>query len=214
MNALDLDRFAQTPLEHHPFDYLVIPKFIRPEALPTINAHYPPIDRPGSFPLSEVRPGPVFQSLMVELNAPAFRVAVERKFGLDLSGRATITTVRGQCGPRDGRIHTDSRTKIITVLLYLNPAWEAPGGRLRLLRSAKDLDDVVVEVPPAEGTLLAFRRSRISWHGHKPFIGPRRVVQFNWITTAEAAQRQLARHRFTAWIKKLRSRFHRPQPAM
>ena len=73
---------------------------------------------------------------------------------------------------------------------------------------------LVVEVPPVEGTLLVFRRSNNSWHGHKPFIGPRRVVQFNWITTQQAAQRQLARHSFTAWIKKLRSRFHRPQPAM
>ncbi len=214
MNSLDLDRFAQTPLERNPFDYLVLPKFIRPEALLAINADYPAIERPGSFPLSEVRPGLAFQSLVEELNAPAFRVAVERKFGIDLSDRATMTTVRGQCGARDGRIHTDSKTKIITVLLYLNPAWEATGGRLRLLRSAKDLDDVIVEVPPVEGTLLAFRRSNNSWHGHRPFIGPRRVVQFNWVTTAEAAQRQLARHSFTAWIKKLASRFHRPQPAM
>jgi hypothetical protein len=58
MNALDLDRFAQTPLERHPFDYLVIPKFIRPETLPTINADYPPIDRPGSFPPVRSAAGP------------------------------------------------------------------------------------------------------------------------------------------------------------
>jgi SM-20-related protein len=214
VNALDLDRFSATPLECNPFDYLVIPKFIRPEALPSIHADYPAVDQPGSFPLSEVRPGPAFQALVDELNAPAFRVAVERKFGIDLRGKATITTVRGRCGKRDGRIHTDSETKIITVLLYMNPVWEAPGGRLRLLRTAKDHDDVVVEVPPVEGTLLAFRRSNNSWHGHKPFIGPRRVVQFNWITTPEAAQRQLTRHRLTAWIKKLRRLFHWPEPAM
>jgi hypothetical protein len=214
MNILDLHRFSETPLECKPFDYLVIPKFIRPEALPAINADYPAIDRPGSFPLSEVRPGPAFQALAEELNAPAFRAAIERKFSIDLRDKATITTVRGQCGRRDGRIHTDSATKIITVLLYMNPAWEASGGRLRLLRSAKDLDDVVVEVPPVEGTLLAFRRSNNSWHGHKPFIGPRRVIQFNWITSQEAAQRQLNRHCFTAWLKNLWSRLHRPQPAM
>jgi SM-20-related protein len=214
MTALDLQRFAQTPLECKPFDYLVIPNFIRPDALRGINADYPAISRPGSFPISEVQPGPAFQSFVDELNGSAFRDVVERKFGIDLRGKATITTVRGQCGKRDGRIHTDSATKIITVLLYMNPAWEVAGGRLRLLRSAKNLDDVVVEVPPIEGTLLAFRRSNNSWHGHKPFVGLRRVVQFNWITTQEAAQRHLSRHCFTAWIKNLRSRFARPQPAL
>jgi SM-20-related protein len=53
----------------------------------------------------------------------------------------------------------------------MNPSWENAGGRLRLLRSGTDLDDVILEVPPVEGTLLAFKRSYISWHGHKPVFG-------------------------------------------
>jgi len=47
---------------------------------------------------------------------------------------------------------------------------------LRLLRSPTDLDDVILEVPPQQGTLLAFRRSHNSYHGHKQFSGPRRVI--------------------------------------
>ena len=69
---------------------------------------------------------------------------------------------------KDGSIHTDSKTKIITVLLYLNEAWDAAGGRLRLLRSGTDLENYVAELPPSNGTLLIFRRSDNSWHGHKP----------------------------------------------
>jgi len=42
------------------------------------------------------------------------------------------------------------------VLLYMNPTWESAGGRLRLLKSANDNDDMILEVPPVEGTLLAF----------------------------------------------------------
>jgi hypothetical protein len=54
------------------------------------------------------------------------------------------------------------------------------------------------------GTLLAFRRSNNSWHGHKPFAGPRRVIQFNWVTSEAVVRREQNRHRFSAWMKKLR----------
>jgi SM-20-related protein len=52
-----------------------------------------------------------------------------------------------RCGTRDGNIHTDAANKIITVLIYMNPTWEQSGGRLRLLRSPDDIEDVLVEVP-------------------------------------------------------------------
>ena len=140
---------------------------------------------------------------MNELNSPQMRSAFERKFSLDLNGRPTMTTVRGRCSEKDGQIHTDSETKIITVLIYMNPNWETSGGRLRLLRSADNLDDMIMEVPPSEGTLLAFKRSDNSWHGHKPFTGERRVIQFNWVTSEDVVRREQARHRFSATLKKV-----------
>jgi SM-20-related protein len=112
-----------------------------------------------------------------------------------------MITVRGRCSEKDGKIHTDSKTKIITVLLYMNSSWENAGGRLRLLRSENDLEDMLFEVPPVEGTLLAFKRSDNSWHGHKPFTGERRVIQFNWVTSEEVVRREQGRHRFSATIK-------------
>ena len=78
---------------------------------------------------------------------------------------------------RDGQIHTDSVTKLITVLIYMNGKWESPVGRLRLLRSPDNLNDVVAEVPPDEGTLLVFRNQPNAWHGFEPFEGPRKVIQ-------------------------------------
>ncbi len=120
-----------------------------------------------------------------------------------------MITVRGRCGTRDGNIHTDAVTKIITVLIYMNPTWEQAGGCLRLLRSPNDIEDVIVEIPPVEGTLLAFRRSDNSWHGHKLFIGPRRVIQFNWVTTQGVERREVLRHRVSAWMKKTLGFFRR-----
>jgi SM-20-related protein len=77
------------------------------------------------------------------------------------AGRPTVTTVRGRCDPQDGKIHTDSTSKIITALIYIDESWEHQGGRLRLLRSATDLSE------PTAGTLVAFKRSNNSWHGHE-----------------------------------------------
>ena len=130
-----------------------------------------------------------------------------RKFNIDLTTRPDMITVRGCCSEKDGKIHTDSETKIITILIYMNRAWESSGGRLRLLGSGTDLEDVILEVPPAGGTLLAFRRSNNSWHGHKPFSGPRRVIQFNWVTSEAVVRREQNRHRLSAWLKKLRGAF-------
>jgi hypothetical protein len=114
-----------------------------------------------------------------------------------------MITVRGQCGLRDGNIHTDSVNKIITVLIYLNSHWEGTGGCLRLLRSGDNLEDVITEVPPLDGTLIAFRRSDNSFHGHKPFVGPRRVIQLNWVTGHRVKAFETLRHRATAWLKRL-----------
>jgi SM-20-related protein len=206
MPALDLPSFRATPLQRDPFDYLVLPGFIRPEARAAINADYPQVESPGSFPLSEVTYGPAFAALIEELKGPEMRSAFAQKFGIDLQGRPTMITVRGRSGDRDGNIHTDSKTKIITVLIYMNSTWEQPGGRLRLLRSPTDLDDVLVEVPPEEGTLIAFRRSDNSWHGHKPFIGPRRVIQLNWVTAQGVLRFESTRHRLSAFVKRIFSK--------
>jgi SM-20-related protein len=202
--TLDLERFEKTPLTREPFEHLVVQEFVKREARDAIHHDYPKVQRPGSFPLSEMTFGPKFQELIDDLNSHEFRAAFERKFSIDLTGRPTMITVRGRCSEeKDGKIHTDSKSKIITVLLYLNPNWESAGGRLRLLKSATNLDDMILEVPPVEGTLLAFKRSDNSWHGHKPFTGARRVIQFNWVTSDEVVRREQSRHRFSATMKKI-----------
>jgi hypothetical protein len=208
MQALDLGAFRSTPLTRQPFPYLIVPGFIRPEARAAINADYPRIDHPGSFPVGELTYGPAFRSLLDALTGPEMRAAIEEKFGIDLRGRPTMLTVRGRCGTRDGNIHTDATSKILTVLIYMNPQWEDAGGRLRLLRSPTDIEDVLVEIPPVEGTLVAFRRSDNSYHGHKLFIGPRRVIQLNWVTNRRTERREIFRHRISAWLKKMTGLFH------
>lgn len=203
MGMLDLEAFAGTTLVREPFPYLIVPGFLKAEARDAVQRDYPEIAKPGSFPISEVDYGPAFETLVEELEGPDLRAAFEAKFEMDLGGRPTMMTVRGRAQAKDGRIHTDSKTKIITVLLYMNGQWEAPGGRLRLLRSEASLDDMLAEVPPDEGTLVAFLVTPNSWHGHGQFVGPRRVIQLNWVTGEDVVRHEQSRHRFSARLKRL-----------
>jgi SM-20-related protein len=186
-----------------PFPYMIVPGFVPASACGALSADYPRIDRPGSFPLGELEFGPAFAGFVAELEGEAMRRAVAGKFAIDLVGRPTMVTVRGHARPSDGTIHTDTPSKLITVLIYMNEAWEAPGGRLRLLRKPDDLDSTIAEVPPAAGTLLAFRVTPHSWHGHKPASGPRRVVQLNWVTSDAVVRRERLRHGLSARVKRL-----------
>jgi SM-20-related protein len=203
LHYVGVEAFRATPLIKDPFEHLIVERFIGPSALAEINADYPKISSSGSFPVAELTFGSTFNAFLDELNSDEFREAFEDKFGIDLSGRPTITTVRGWCDAKDGKIHTDSTSKIITVLIYMNERWDDAGGRLRLLRSADNVDDFFAELPPVAGTLLAFKRSNNSWHGHKSFAGQRRVIQFNWLTSQGNRQIAMLRHQTSASFKRL-----------
>jgi hypothetical protein len=203
--ALDFPALSAATLVREPYEHVIVPGFLKADASAAVNADYPKIDKPGSFPSDTLEYGPAFAALLAELTGPESTAVFSDKFGIDLAPHPTTVTVRGMCQQKDGRIHTDTKSKIITVLLYMNAAWEDSGGRLRVLRSADNLDDYAAEVPPIEGTLLAFRRSETSFHGHKPFVGARRVIQLNWVTDAGVAWRESARHRVSAFLKRLRA---------
>jgi SM-20-related protein len=203
---LDLDKFRAVPLIRQPFDYLIVSDFIRPEWKERLLDAYPHLRKGGSFPLSTTNIGDDLALLIRALDGPEFRQAVEQKFSIDLEGRPTMFTVRGRCRTVDGKIHTDTDSKLITVLLYMNPDWADQGGKLRILNSATDIDDVAAEVPPTFGTLLVFRRCDHSYHGHLPFEGERKVIQMNWVTHQRFVDRESKKHRLSAFFKKLGAR--------
>jgi len=203
MGFLDLEALKAASVNHDPFDYLLLEGFVREDARAALSADYPSIDKPGSFALADVEVKGSLAALIEEMKGEPFRRAIEDKFAVALADKAVTFTLRGMCGDKDGYIHTDSKTKIITILVYLNEAWAPDGGRLRLLRNPRDLDDYVAEAPPNFGSLVVFKRSQRSWHGHKPFRGPRRVLQMNWVTSEGIAQWQHLRHRVSAAVKRL-----------
>jgi hypothetical protein len=207
MSYCDFAVLERAPLERDPFDFVVVPDFLKSENFPAVLADYPEVPGPGSHPPAQLEIRGHFRSLIDELRGPEFQAAIERKFDIDLSGRPTMYTVRGYVRERDGAIHTDSKTKIITVLLYMNERWQEDAGRLRLLRGPDNLDDYVAEVPPFGGTLLAFRRADNSWHGHKPISGQRRAIQLNWVTSQAVVDAEQNRHGFSTRLKRLKKLF-------
>ncbi len=206
MTNLDYLKLIATPVATDPFPHIVVPDFVPPDRLAAVVAALPPLEKRGSFPPDSIRMGAAARDLMTEMEGPRLRAAIADKFALALDDAPTMVTLRGRTEAKDGRIHTDSTAKRVTVLLYLNPeteAWAQRDGCLRLLRGPTDLDDYVVEVPPVNGTLLVFPNGPATWHGHRQFIGKRYAVQLNYMTSDAKARSELRRHRISAFVKKL-----------
>jgi SM-20-related protein len=185
-----------------PYEYVVVPGFLPPGDLTEVVTNYPPL-KAGSYPLEEVPMTSALKTLIDAMDGPEFERAIEKKFNVALAGKPKMYSLRGYCRATDGKIHTDSKDKIITVLLYLNDGWQQPGGRLRLLKNGTDLNAFVAEVPPDNGTLLVFKRSENSWHGHESFEGVRRSIQMNWMTSEGTRGFHKFRHQLSARVKKL-----------
>ncbi len=200
---IKFDAIRATAVTQEPFSHFMVPQVLESAALDRIGRDFPAITAPGIFPLDTLTYGDGFRDLVDDIRSTDLEAIMEEKFGVQLSDKPLMVTVRGHCQKKDGRIHTDSTDKIVTCLLYLNADWQQDGGRLRLLRNGSDLNDYIAEVPPNGGTLVAFKRSDNSWHGHLPFEGPRRYVMFNWVRSEAALSRNVTRHRISAKLKQL-----------
>lgn len=204
-DQIDIPALLATPLAVDPFPHVVVQQFVPPEFLGRIQSDLPGMSSGGSFPPESLRLGAAAASLVTQMQGPALRAAIATKFDLDLTEAPVMLTLRGRTREKDGRIHTDSTAKRVTVLLYLNPemdAWTKQEGCLRLLRSATDIEDYAVEVPPINGTLLVFPNGPTTWHGHRTFVGRRHAIQLNYMTNDTKARSELRRHRMSAFIKR------------
>ena len=203
MAGLDWDVIERAALVRDPFDHIALPQVLLPACAAAIPGDFPAIRSPGSFSLADAPPGPVLAALIEDLLSDRFRAAMARLFDVDLEDRPAVVTLRGQCSGRDGRIHIDSRTKVLSLLIYLNDDWSGGEGQLRLLANRDSLADAPVEIPASLGSMVAFRRSDQSWHGHSPFVGQRRALQFNYLQNARASVVGQLRHRLSAFTKQL-----------
>lgn len=205
---LDPARLAApaTTVLHDPFPLLVAHGQLAPDDAGALARDFPRYGSAGFFPYDPADCGPSMRALVDAITAPAFADAIGRALGVDALGSyPTLVTLCESLNKRHGTIHTDSASKVVTVLVYLNTAWpDTSGGCLRFLRRIDDIDALVLpEIRPLYGTVAAFRRTANSFHGHLPYEGTRRVVQVAWLTSEAEKLRKTRRGRFSRFIKRL-----------
>jgi 2OG-Fe(II) oxygenase superfamily len=200
---------AGAVVRSEPFPYTVVKAALPESARAAIAADFPNYDRSGFFPYLTSECGPSVQRIVDDMQSPAFADALGDRLGVPrLSQYPTIVTIRKLSKETDGRIHNDSKSKIVTALLYLNDTWpDSSDGCFRFLSSPESFDHQVGdEVKPLYGTFTAFRRTETSWHGHLPYKGERRVIQVAWLTSKEELERKMKQGRVTRFLKQIFTR--------
>ena len=163
---------------------------------------FPSINKGGSFSSDSVTLGESVRRLVEELESNKMRKILEQKFQVNLQDKPVVTTFRGYSRMKDGKIHSDSKTKIITVLIYLNDQWNEKNGRLRLLKGKDNLNDYIEEIPATMGSLVAFKVTENCWHGFEPFEGKRCSIQLNYLYENALSQHNY-RHRLSSFFKRV-----------
>lgn len=207
---LDLDKIRQAPVTQDPYPFFVVPHAIAPKDAPKAASAFPKIDKPGAIDVESTEFGPAFGTLLDELKGEPFRKLIGEKFGLDLSDKDIVINVRGQMRLTDGNIHTDTPSKLVTVLLYFNEPGQADGTSLRILKNGRDLDDYVAEIPPDLGTMVAFKVTPDCWHGHKAVPGKRLSLQLNYLSGIKTVGKHQLGHRLVGRMKRKLSSLVQP----
>ena len=203
---LDAGRLAQARVWTQPFSFLVAEGQLPVAAQPALLEDFPKYASAGFFPYERKDCGPSMVSLVETLTGAAFARELGQRLGIeDLHGYPTLVTLCRSLNKRHGTIHTDSRSKVATALVYLCTQWpHGSAGSLRFLNRIDSIDDLAApEIPPLYGTLVAFRRADNSFHGHLPFAGERPVIQVAWLTSEEEKLRKTRRGTFSRLLKKL-----------
>lgn len=200
-----LDR-PDTLVRHEPFRFMVAHGQLPERARHDLDRDFPRYSGAGFFPYKEGECGESVRALVGAVTSPAFASAVGAKLGIDDLGQyPTLVTICRYLNKRHGTIHTDSKSKVATALLYLNPSWpDTSDGCLRFLAKIDDIDAAVApEVKPLYGEFVIFQRADNSFHGHLPYEGERRVIQVAWVTSEEEKLRKTQRGVATRFFKKL-----------
>lgn len=188
---INFEALEKTPVQVSPYAYMLAKGVLDTQQAARIRRDYPVIKKAGYLPLSKLKSHGAFKELIDDLQKPQLARMLGDKFNVDLTEKPYIITVRRLSKKSDGGIHHDSRSKILTLLVYLNDSWENDGaGALRVLNGPDDFEDYAAQVPPLTGNVFAFLRADNSWHGFLPFAGERYVVQMAFLTSRAELERK------------------------
>lgn len=206
--CLNIDRFdaPETLVKSEPFSFLIANGILAEDQRAALREDFPRYKEAGYFPYADDECGPAVQQLISEITSADVADRLGQKIGIEhLSQFPTLVTICRSLNRRHGTIHTDSKSKVATALIYLNDSWNGTSdGCLRFLKGSDNIDDVLVpEVQPLYGSIALFKRADNSFHGHLPFEGERRVIQIAWLTSEEEKLRKTKRGRFSRFLKSI-----------
>ena len=199
---LDLERIRNAPVKSDPYPYFIVEQAIAAKTAPKVAKDFPDIERPGAINVDDTEYGPAFGALIEELKGEKLRKLIAEKLDVDLDSRDIVINVRGQMRLTDGNIHTDTPSKLVTVLLYFNEPGEMDKTSLRILRNGRDLDDFVDEVQPRLGNMLVFKVTPNCWHGHQAVPGKRLSLQMNYLSGVKTRGKHQLAHRIVGRMKR------------
>lgn len=200
-----LDR-PDTDIRLQPFPFMIAHGQLPDEARGDLERDFPRYSGAGFFPYDPADCGPAVNVLVDNLTTSAFADTIGQQLGIENLGEyPTLVTLCRSLNRRHGTIHTDSKSKVATALLYLNSQWpDTSDGCLRFLNSIDNIDDLAApELKPLYGEFAVFKRAENSFHGHLPYQGERRVIQVAWLASQEDVLRKTKRGKFSRLFKKL-----------
>jgi hypothetical protein len=203
---------VRTQVRREPFRLLCAEGQLPADFAAALREDFPKYASAGFFPYDEADCGPSINRLIADLTEPSVASAVGAHLGIDNLGQyPTLVTLCRALNKRHGTIHTDSRSKVATALLYLNESWpDTSDGCLRFLNCIDAIDDLAApEIRPLYGNFVVFKRADNSFHGHLPYEGERRVIQVAWLTSEEEKLRKTKRGKLSRLFKKLLGRLDR-----
>ncbi|MDO6643852.1 2OG-Fe(II) oxygenase [Acinetobacter guillouiae] len=202
-SILKLDALKNAEVASTPYPYFVVEHALADSEVQAVIQDFPKIEQGGSFNIEDVEIKPNFDRFLKSLDTPEFRQILTDKFDVNVMEHPMMITLRGYSRQKDGRIHSDSKSKLLTVLIYLNESWDAPNGRLRILNDDKDINNYVTEINAGPGSLVAFKVTDNGWHGYIPYEGQRQSIQINFLTSEKANAKHKFFHGLSAKVKKI-----------
>jgi len=199
---INLNTIKGSELKTEPFPYLVILQALDDTKLGKLIQEFPNIQSGGSFNKEDLDLSTSYQALHDALDGPEFRQILSEKFDVDVKESPLMLTYRGFSRKKDGRVHTDSKTKLLTILIYFNDGWPAETGKLRILNS-DNMDDIAEEVNPTAGCMIAFKVTDNCWHGYPSFEGTRNAIQVNFLASEAASKKHKFFHKISAKLKSM-----------
>ena len=202
-SILKLDALKNAEVSHTPYPYFIVENALADSEVQAVIQDFPKIEQGGSYNIEDVEIKPNFDRFLKSLDTPEFRQVLTDKFDVNVMEHPMMVTLRGYSRQKDGRIHSDSKSKLLTILIYLNESWDAPNGRLRILNNDNDINNYVTEINAGPGSLVAFKVTDNGWHGYIPYEGQRQSIQINFLTSEKANAKHKFFHGLSAKMKKI-----------